>query len=101
MPRRRVPCVDCGKKLLRASHFASARCQRCLFVHHKRRYGMRTKDLRTQARRYRIILHVLGWEPDQFAEMLEEMRSSPMAFRRVPETRAAKVDLRIERRRLG
>lgn len=99
MPRRRVPCVDCGKRLLRCSHFATARCPRCQFVKDKRRYGLSQKDLRSQARRFRIVCHVLGWEPEAFAEMLAEMRRSPMAFRSCPETRAAKIDLRKERRR--
>jgi hypothetical protein len=99
MPRRRVPCLDCGTLILRAPHFATARCQRCMRRHGSRGYAMRVKDIRDQARRFRIVCHVLGWEPEQFAEMLEEMRRSPMAFRHAPETRAARFDLRNERRR--
>jgi len=99
MPRRRVPCVDCGKELLRANYFDRSRCPRCQDRKDYRRQAAQLSKVRTQARRYRLVCHYLGWDPDQFEEMLAEMRASPMAFRRSPETRAARLDLHNERKR--
>jgi hypothetical protein len=54
--------------------------------------------MRRQARQFRILCHFLGYEPEQFGDLLAEIKASPMCFRRRPETRAAKYDLYTERR---
>src|SRR4051812_9724754 len=91
-PIRLVPCVRCGKILERRTHFIDASCFGCLADRRKGARSERLKRMRQQARRLRIVMHVLGWEPEQFEEMLSEMKGSPMCFRKRPETRAAKCD---------
>ena len=98
MPQKQVPCTVCGTPLLRAHHYATAACEDCQ-EQRKRdvQVGVHARR-REQARRYRIITHVLGWEEDQFEEMLQEMKRSPMAFRKRAEGRNARYDLAMERR---
>lgn len=99
LPVHHVKCLGCGAPLQLRTHWRRPRCAAC---RHKKKKGDengRHKSVVRQARRYRIILHVLGWEDEQFDEMVAEMRRSPMAFRKKPETRAARFDLAIEERR--
>lgn len=103
MPKREVPCTRCGCKLLRATYFKQATCLPCRVIYYRRNYGVQLRRFRQQARRYRIIVHVLGW-PDTdegFADMLEEMKRSPMAFRKRAESRLARRDVSNERRAIA
>lgn len=98
MPVHHVKCLDCGREVVRATYWREPCCDACR--HKRSKNQARGKFLRMsrQARQFRIICHVLGWEPEAFAEMIEEMRKSPMCFRKQPETRAAKYDLHTEKR---
>lgn len=100
MPQREVPCIRCGCKLLRATYFYKATCGPCRTKHYRRNYSAQVRKFRQQARRYRIVLNILGWEDtaEGFADMLEEMKKSPMAFRKKIEGRLAKQDMTFERR---
>jgi hypothetical protein len=100
MPKKQVPCSGgCGAMLLRAHHYLTAACESCQERRRiDRQIGLHARR-REQARRYRIITHVLGWEEDQFNEMLQEMKRSPMAFRKRAEGRNARYDMAIEFRR--
>lgn len=44
------------------------------------------------------MVHILGWgdSPEEFADMIAEMRRSPMAFRGHPEDKAARRDWKNE-----
>jgi hypothetical protein len=98
-PIRKVPCVWCGTMLERRTNLRKAKCDACQEKHRRALVKGLQDRVRTEARRYRIIMHALGWEHEQFGEMLAEMRCSPMAFRKKAETRVARMDLTIERRR--
>lgn len=98
MPKREVPCCLCGKPVMRAVHFVDAKCRTCHRQHGNAVWRATLKEVRKQARRFRIVCHILGWEPEQFEEMLGEMKRSPMAFRKGPETLAAHRDFWNERR---
>src|SRR5438067_4416017 len=98
LPRRKVRCLGCGLPIMRASHWRKPSCDDCQRVKGNRAKNGEILRLREEARRYRIILHVLGWERDQFWEMVEEMKRSPMMFRETAETRVAKLDLTNERK---
>lgn len=97
MPVHHVRC-PCGTDLALKTYWKNPRCQPCRLRQRKKFEAAELFRRRVEARRYRIILHVLGWEDDQFAEMLEEMKHSPMMFRDRPETPAARFDLRLEKR---
>lgn len=95
---KEVKCEGCGCDLVRQTHWRGAKCKACRLKHwiaYKKEADRRRVS---HARRYRIICHVLGWEQEQFAEMLEAMKESPMAFREKAETRVAKLELTNERR---
>jgi hypothetical protein len=100
-PIRLVPCVRCGKILERRTHFIDASCFGCLTDRKKGARSERLKRMRRQARQFRILCHFLGYEPEQFEDLLAEIKASPMCFRRRAETRAAKYDLHTERRAAG
>ena len=98
LPVHEVQCLDCAVPMQRKTYWRAPRCLPCARRRNKTDEARRNRELRQQARRYRILLHTLGWDHDQWEEMLEECRRSPMSFRAVPETRAARHDLAIERR---
>lgn len=98
-PPRAVKCRACGIALLRGTHWRNPVCARCAQDGRNRQKGAVHALRIEQARRYRIVLHVLGWEHDQFEEMIEAMKASPMGFRRKPETGAARRDVNTEKRR--
>lgn len=97
MVKKPVPCAQCRTTIWRTTHFKTARCEDCKKLRDRSKSYRLMKLLRTHARRYRIILHVLGWEDEQFEEMLQEMKRSPMCFRKRAETRDASFDLTVER----
>jgi len=98
LPVHRVQC-SCGVPLLRKTYWRKPQCSDCRKRRAHSKYVRKVGDLRREARRYRIVLHVLGWSDDQFEEMLAEMKRSPMMFRTSPETKTGWRDWQLERRR--
>lgn len=96
---RLVHCVDCAAQMKRTHHFrGNPRCAKCQEKQHKLKRSINVSKIRSEARRFRLICHYLGWEPEQFEEMIEEMKKSPMAFRDKPENRQARLDETMERK---
>jgi hypothetical protein len=96
---RTVPCrFGCKRLLERRASWSVAACVKCLGRYHRRKKKETLSGLRHQARQLRLVFHVLGWEPEQFWEMLNEMRRSPMCFRSKPEGKPARRDWRMERK---
>jgi hypothetical protein len=100
MRQRKVACLDCQCELWRATYFKQPRCGPCRKKRYERNWREVMIQRRAEARRYRIITHILGWPATEqgFQDMLEEMRKSPMAFRKRPETDRARRDWNFEKR---
>lgn len=98
LPIHHVNCEGCGVPLERKTYWRHPKCGRCARRGVKGREAKRMLLLRHQARRYRILLHDLGYEDNDFDELRAEIQRSILAFRDQPETREARVDLKIERR---
>jgi hypothetical protein len=96
MPKQEVHCTvpGCTATLMRAGHFGSAKCPYHMRLHKNRNWRALNKTHQVQARRYRVLLHLLGYEDEQWEDLLEELKSSPMAFRAGPETPQAARDWR-------
>lgn len=93
MPIHYVHCA-CGADLALKTYWKNPRCKPCRKRAYKKFEAAELFRRRVEARRFRIVCHVLGWEPEQFAEM----KRSPMMFRDTPETPAARYDVRLEKR---
>ena len=93
---RGVPCRNgCGTILVRRAYFNRAVCAAC---RQKARKGEDKVRLQ-EARRYRVLMHLMGYDPTTgFEECKADIKASEMAFRTGPETRSARVDSSIERR---
>ena len=98
MPVHHVSCLGCGCALALKTYWRAPRCKPCRRGDQAAIARRSLIVLREQARRYRILTHLLGYEPEQFDELVAEIRSSPMAFRRDPESRSARYDVALERR---
>lgn len=95
-----VKCAGegCGIDLVRKTHWKGAKCKACRLKHWTAYKKEADRKKVSHARRYRLICHILGWELEQFAEMFEAMKESPMAFRDKAETRVAKLEITNEKR---
>jgi hypothetical protein len=93
-PPRNVKCRGCKAPLVRRAYFKRALCADCKKIKRLDEDELR----RQQARRFRILMHVMGYELDAFAEALADLKSSDMALREAPETRDARVDVTVEKR---
>lgn len=95
-PPREVPCRNgCGKILVRRAYFNRALCDDCKVLNRRGEDKTRLQE----ARRYRILMHIMGYDPvSGFKECQADLKESEMAFRDGPETRVAKVDRTVEKR---
>lgn len=75
---REVPCLGgCGTLLIRRRAHKAARCHKCKLKWRVAYFERRRREIRLQARRYRVLMTALGW--DDFDELLEYLRGVPWA----------------------
>lgn len=101
-PKHEVKCSvpECQTILLRAVHLVDAKCPSCRKREHRKRENAANAKHTIECRRYRVLMHLMGYEDDHFAELLEEIRGSYLALRRKPGSWRARLDLKLERRHL-
>lgn len=91
--KEKVRCQGCGKETMRGPSVRRiAKCSACIRATQALYDAARQTVLRRQARRYRILLHRLGYEDAQYEELLAEIQESPMSFRREAESKGGRRD---------
>ena len=85
----------CDLVLYRRNALHRAKCPACVRKTRVANDAAKAVKQREQARRYRILMHVAGFE--DFTEFLAELRKSPLAFRTEPEGVQARRDFKRER----